>query len=315
LRTVEQGQVAALERAYEQHREIEPRVMPAVPHGYSRVTAEPADVPAQSVFSDEWLVLRRVAGPSLPITATAGVARAVRKALMSFADEPIPELLSGHTPDGQPSRQAHMAVVPLPFVGHQHASGNILGIALVLPRGTAPDARRAVYEAVARWEQQHRQEDEDIPTIELTLGRAGVLFLERVDWGSVQVSLRSTVWCGPAAVWYSVTPVALDRNPGDLRSRDPGALARATDEAIEVISRACERIELPWPRYVEVLPAAPWAGSMKARQFPSFPTDTARTQRVLTHVRLEFERPVSGPILLGAGRYLGLGLFRPEAAR
>ena len=129
----------------------------------------------------------------------------------------------------------------------------------------------------------------------------------------MQASLKPRVWCGPAAVWSSVTPVALDRNPGDLRSRDPRALAQATDETIEIVCRACERIDLPRPRYVEVLPAAPWAGAVKARQFPSFPSDASRTQRVLTHVRLEFERPVAGPILLGAGRYVGLGLFRPEA--
>ena len=122
LRTVERGQTAALERAYERHREIEPRVMPAVPRGYSRVAAVPAEAASPSTFSDDWIVLRRVGGPSLPLTAAVGVARTVRKALLSFANEPIPELLSGHTPDGQPSHQAHMAVVPLPFVGHPHAS-------------------------------------------------------------------------------------------------------------------------------------------------------------------------------------------------
>jgi CRISPR-associated protein Csb2 len=206
--------------------------------------------------------------------------------------------------------------VPLPFVGHQHASGVILGVALVLPHTTAgSNDRRGVYNAVARWEQKYRQEDEDTPSVQLTLGAAGVLCLERVEWGSVQASLKSTTWSGPAVGWDSVTPVALDRNPGDLRSRDPVALARATDEAIEVVCRACERIDLPRPRYVEILPAAPWAGASKARNYPPYPGDARRTQRVLTHVRLEFERPVEGPILLGAGRYLGLGLFRPEDRR
>jgi CRISPR-associated protein Csb2 len=127
----------------------------------------------------------------------------------------------------------------------------------------------------------------------------------------VQSSLRSKVWCGPAHVWYSATPVALDRNPGDLRSREPRKLAKATDEAIEIVCRGCERIDLPTPRYVEILPAAPWAGAAKARIYPPYPGDASRTQRVLTHVRIEFGQPVRGPILLGAGRYAGLGLLRP----
>ena len=34
-------------------------------------------------------------------------------------------------------------------------------------------------------------------------------------------------------------------------------------------------------------------------------------QRVLVHATLAFGAPVRGPILLSAGRYFGLGLFRP----
>ena len=245
FRVVETRQLAALERAFESHREVEPRVMPAVPQPYTREATETSRLTPKSLFSDDWLVLRRVEGPFLPMTATAGVARAVRKTLMSFADEPIPEVLSGHIPDGRPSLQPHLAIVPLPFVGHQHASGAILGVALVLPRTASASDRRAVYKAIAAWEQKYRQEDEDTPIVQLNLGAAGELRLERVEWRSVQASLRSSVWCGRASGWCSVTPVALDRNPGDLRSRDPRKLAGAMDEAVEIVCRACVRIELP----------------------------------------------------------------------
>lgn len=315
LRVIESGQLAALEGAYDRHREAEPRVMPAVSQPYVRQKAQAAQPTPSSMFSDEWLVLRRVEGPFFPMTATAGLARAVRKTLMSLADDPVPEVLSGHTPDGRPSQQAHLAVVPLPFVGHQHASGAILGVALVLPRTTNADDRRAVYSAVAKWEQRYRVEDEDTPVVRLNLGAGGELHLERVEWGGMQVSVRPETWCGPANVWYSATPMALDRNPGDLRSRDPRKLAEATDEAVDIIARACERIDLGQPRYVEILPAAPWAAAAKARHYPPYPRGAGRTQRVLTHVRIEFEQAVKGPILLGAGRFVGLGLFRPEAKR
>lgn len=315
FRVVEAGQLAALEQGFKLHRETEPRLMPAVSQSYMRQRADKPLPQSQTVFSEDWLVLRRVEGPSLPMTATAGLARAVRKTLMSYADDPIPEVLSGHTLDRQPSQRPHLAILPLPFVGHQKASGAILGVALVLPRGTSASDRRAVYSAVANWEEKYREEDEDTPAVRLNLGAAGELHLERIEWGSAQASLRSPVWCGPASTWYSATPVALDRNPGDLRSRDPRKLTEATNEAVEIICRACERIDLPQPRYVEVLPAAPWAGAAKARHYPPYPGDTGRTQRVLTHVRIEFDQHVKGPILLGAGRYVGLGLFRPEASR
>lgn len=312
LRVVQPGQLQALERLFERHREIEPRVMPFLVQAY---TTQPPTVLARAprpLFSDEWLVLRRVEGPHVPMTGTAGLARAVRRALMAYADEPIPEILSGHTPDGRPTGRPHLAVVPLPFVGHPHASGLILGVALVLPREVSEDARRAIYRAVACWEQRFRQEDEDTPRIQLNLGAAGALLLERVEWDGVPATLRAGTWCRPARVWRSVTPVALDRNPGDLRARDPEKLREALHNAAESLRQACERIGLPAPADVEILPAAPWAGAAKARHYPPFPGEAGRTQRVLTHVQLTFDEPVRGPVLLGAGRFVGLGLFRPE---
>jgi len=315
LRVVESGQLANLERAFAHHCEVEPRVLPAVQHAYTTGISHSAKRSHKSVFSDDWLVLRRIRGPILPMSATAGVARAIRRTLMSFAEEPIAEVICGHSADGRPSQQPHLAIVPLPFVGHQHASGALLGIALVLPRATSANERRAVYGAVASWEHRYRQEDENTPIVQLNLGAAGELYLERVEWSSVQASLKSEVWCDPARVWYSVTPVALDRNPGDLRSRDPRKLAAATDEAVRTVWRSCERIGLPVPRHVEILPSAPWAGAEKAQHYPLYPGSADRATRVLTHVRLEFGELVEGPVLVGAGRFLGLGLFRPEPSR
>jgi CRISPR-associated protein Csb2 len=314
LRTVEKGQLAALERAFGRHHEIEPRVMPAVTQMYSRSLPKSTAAIAPSVFSDEWLVLRRVGGPNLPMTAAAGIARAMRKTLMSYADDPIPEVVSGHATDGSPSQAVHLAIVPLPFVGHAHASGVVLGIALILPRAATLVERRTVYGAVARWEAMFRQEDEDAPAVKLNLGAAGELRLERVEGGTVQTTLRAEIWCGPSKTWLSVTPVALDRNPGDLRSRDNEKLHAALRGAEETIARGCVRIGLPEPAAVEILPAAPWAGAAKARHYPPYPADADRTRRVLTHARLVFNDSVAGPVLVGAGRYGGLGLFRPEVS-
>lgn len=311
LRAVQPGQLEALQRSFQLHKETEPRVMPARFQGYTRLTPDGAAAMPRSVFSEDWLLFRRVGGPSPPIVACTGVARAFRGALMSYARS-VPELLSGHGPEGEPSTRDHLAVVALPFVGHRQASGAILGVALVLPRDCPPEERRVLYEAIDRWENVERSEDEDTPRLSLLMGRAGTLEIERVEWGAVQSSLRPPTWCRPAQVWSSVTPVALDRNPGDLRSREPEKLMKALAEAEDTVRRACERIGLPQPVAVEILPAAPWAGAAKAKVYPAYPEAPERTRRVLTHVRVRFDTMVRGPILLGAGRYLGLGLLRPE---
>ncbi|MGH7501844.1 MAG: type I-G CRISPR-associated protein Csb2, partial [Longimicrobiales bacterium] len=117
--------------------------------------------------------------------------------------------------------------------------------------------------------------------------------------------------CRPAESWLSVTPVALDRNPGELYASDPDRARKAVASAIEIISTSCERIGLPRPIRVEVLPSVTMPGVAKARAFLPFPADTRKPRRVKVHAFVEFGEPVTGPVLLGAGRYLGLGLFRP----
>ncbi|MCA9730012.1 MAG: type I-U CRISPR-associated protein Cas5/Cas6, partial [Candidatus Eisenbacteria bacterium] len=79
----------------------------------------------------------------------------------------------------------------------------------------------------------------------------------------------------------------------------------------EIISRACVRVGLPQPAKVTAVPTIALRGAQKPRYYGPFPREADRTRRALTHAILEFEEPVLGPVLLGAGRYSGLGLFRP----
>ncbi len=311
LRVVGEGQMAALDDAFDRHRETQPRLLPALFERYTTTTPPAHPETARSVFGTDWLILKRSGGPYLPTTSAVGVARSVRAALMKFATQPPPELLTGHAEDGGPAQRAHLAVVPLPFVGHALADGSILGVALVLPRGSTAEERRALFRAVAGWEAKHRKEGEESPAIPVFLGGAGELYLTRLDERAEQSTLRPSTWCGPARRWVSATPVGLDRHPGDPRDRNPARAAKAAQEAEETLRAAVVHLGLPSPSRVTVLPAAPIAGAAKAKHFPPFPPGADRPRRALVHATLEFERGVEGPVLLGAGRYVGLGLFRP----
>ncbi len=312
LRSTDQGQLARLQEDFAVHRATDPRVLPARHQPYDRVSegAEPLAI-ASSCFGQDWVVLRRVGGVRLPILAAVTLAQAVRGAVMRHADDPVAEVISGHLPNGRPSPDPHLCFVPLPFVGREHADGHLLGIALVLPRDLDEDGRRAVWRAIGRWEEAHRVDGEDKPSLPARMGRAGVVELERVGWELPAHSLRPATWCRPARRWVSATPVALDRNPGQLASRTPAVAARAWRRAEETIARSCENIGLPVPRAVTLHPSPPLPGSARARQFGPFPRDKGRTRRVLVHAELHFDEPIRGPVLLGAGRFLGLGLFRP----
>ncbi len=311
LRVVGEGQLAALDDAFERHRETQPRVLPALFERYTTRSAVKLTNTPRSVFGVDWLVLRRSGGPHFPATSSVGIARSVRAALMKFATQPPPELLTGHGDGGGPAQRAHLAIVPLPFVGHARADGTILGVALVLPRDVAADERRTLFRALAAWESAQEKDGDASPALPVFLGSAGELYLTRLDEVADQTTLRSSSWSGPSRRWVSATPVALDRHPGDLRDRNPERAAKAAAEAEETLRTAVTHLGLPSPARVTVLPAAPFAGAAKAKHYPAFPPEPGRARRALVHAALEFEHEVEGPLLLGAGRYLGLGLFRP----
>lgn len=311
LRVVEPGQLDALRAAFEQQGDAPGRVLPATFHRYVRPTAAPGLLePRSSVFGEDWIVLRRVAGPRLPSGRAVDVARTLRKALLEAAGPGAPEILSGHGPSGERSEVPHAAYVPLPYVGSQHADGAILGAAVIVPREVEPGERLAVYRAFAEWERRRSSNPDELARLPLFLGRLGELGLVRLEQELPQ-TLRPETWCHPSRSWASATPVALDRNPGDLHSKDPRKEAAAYAEAERTLATACEQIGLPRPQRVTVVPAAPLVGAEKARRFPPFATGKPPVQRVLVHSVIHFEAPVRGPILLGAGRYFGLGLFRP----
>jgi CRISPR-associated protein Csb2 len=226
----------------------------------------------------------------------------LRGALLHHADVPPPAVLTGHAPDGGRLEQPHVAFLALPDVGSSHAYGRVLGAAIVMPRSIDAEARRAILRAVGRWEDAG---------LHLMMGRAGRMRLERVVEHKPRSTLDPRAWTRASERWASVTPVALDENPGDLSSRDPHAAAHAAEAAERIIARACERIGLPAPVWVQVMRRSLFEAAPAARRFTPFPSKKSALRRVCVHAEILFTNPVAGPVLLGAGRYFGIGLCRP----
>lgn len=257
-------------------------------------------------------MLAQVGGPSLPGTSAAGVARQLRRAIFYAGREPMNEILSGHRADGAAAELPHLAVVPLPDVGAVDSTGALLGVALVLPPQASREDRARLRDAIdalgEQYLQRHRAEVR--PAVELLLAETGVLVLTAAPQYEVHPLLQPEAWCAPARYWATVTPIALDRNPRALGHRDPQRHARAVASAVESIQKAARRQGLPEPE-VELVRESMVRGGAAASAFPRFPPAVAgrdREARVLAHCVLTFPEPVTGPILLGAGRYYGLGL-------
>jgi len=319
LRGFGPGQLAALESAYLRHQGSRPRTLPARGVRYRQQSAgiptEPHEAPAPRL-SGHWFAFEFLPPRRLPIWRAAEITRAVRDALMSHAPH-IPEEMSGHQSDGAPSTKPHTAVMALPFVGNRHASGRLIGAAVLLPNSSAlgsrePVLREAIARAIGAWEQSA-----DGPM--LLLGRSGRVGLRRVAVGDTLATLRRSTWDGPSRQWASVTPVALPRHPGDVNKGSDAKRRRAWVRAEEEVRRSCEHAGLPDPDAVSVGVQPLVHGAAPTHAFPAF-RQFDRTQqrdiaRLQVHVALEFGEPVRGPLLLGAGRYFGLGLMLPLGRR
>lgn len=342
LRVPGAGMLDALEQAYQVHHGEEPRTLPARVVAYRRPSTTNA-VSRTPLLGGDWYVLGLPRRHPVTAVQVLTVTRAVRGALLAHGAQPSPEILSGHRQqvDGQsgatlPSNRPHLAVAPLLNAGHQHSDGSVFGVALVLP-ANCTDAERAVVEdAIRAW---------DAAGFELMLpGRSGAqpfprsledLGIDRVgadqDWlDAALTSRRRTTtrdyWCRAAQYWVTVTPIALDRFPGNLRSRDPRAWERADAEAAASIARACVfagladqaedvRVTVRLDAPLAGLPAAPGSRTHPGRhQFPSYQTGSG-APRVCVHAEISFPGPVRGPVLVGAGRYLGYGLCLPDDSK
>jgi CRISPR-associated protein Csb2 len=75
----------------------------------------------------------------------------------------------------------------------------------------------------------------------------------------------------------------------------------------QIIAESCRRAGLPAPVRIHAAGASAVDRIPPARAFQC----RAKERRPRAHLVLEFSHPVAGPVLLGAGRFQGLGLFVP----
>ncbi len=313
LRVVGPGQLDRLDRAFEHHRGVQSRVLPARPQRYGpAVPATMRSPQATSVFSsNDWVIFERVGG-SRPVASRAtDLARALRGALIEVhGNQNLPSALSGHTENG-PTQQPHVAFVPLPFVEHEHADGALMGCALVLPRELPKNEREILLRLVAKWEKERANERGNLT---LAGGTLPPFHVRRVEM-SAKAALDPARWSRSSARFVTATPIALDKNPGNLRSNQDGTARKAALEAEQSIREACQHVVGVRPVSVEVCLAPLLPGAQHVRDFLPWPGRPGRTPRVRVHADIQFAEPVRGPLLLGAGRYFGLGLCLPVEER
>lgn len=281
-------------------RQDRPRISAYASYAKADQIGETPKVPS-SVFSPHLTIftLERIDGSyrSLDLACTLALTDRWREAMASHANDFSPEaqsLLTGHAQDKSALQTAHVAFLPLGFVGHPHADGRMPGVALALPAEMPTDVRTDVLRVAAR-------------VREVKLGRLGAWKLALSTMARPLETLCPATWTAHpegAMQWSTVTPIAYDHH-----SKAKGK-AEYLAEVAAMIGAGCERIGLPRPREVIPTPVSAHLGTPPAHVFPRLRRKDG-SERRHTHAILLFDEPVRGPIIIGAGRYRGYGLCRP----
>ena len=286
------GRLTNLQRQFANGRRPEPALW--VGYGKPDDESETESV-SGTIFDDQMLVLKQVDGHSLPLESTLAVTGAVRNALLSRCADPVPEWLSGHDVDGSPSRDAHVAILPMPFVSHEYADGHLLGVGLAIPGHVTADEVLRVFNPVIGYQNGGSLHRLHVHTSSLNW----TLEMETRD--TPPNSLRNRTWTRASRRWATVTPIAFERHVKKNRG-----------ESVEgMVADACRFIGLPAPATVAVGPVSEHSGVPHGRRFPAMRRKRDNGSINHVHATLVFSEPVQGPIVLGNGRFRGYGLCKP----
>lgn len=316
-RAVYKGRLAELEHAFDSGRRPEPgeEVGPARP--------ATAAVPG-GTFAARWLVLEHVGGEMPDLRAAALVAKALRNVLMSGykaigLESAVPAAVSGHAPDGTPTAEPHLAIAPLAFVGPRFADGHVLGFALIPPGdGVLLDDESFLraFRSIAAWNDREGRRD-----LKVRCDGFDLTFTPATE--GARRSLDPAPYTAAAKTWATCTPIVLDRH---LKAKGNAERDR---EVRALIAQACRNAGLPPPmrfatggdpaggdyavaagKHAAVGGAPSAYPSAQAPRWTGWRLPQSLASRRLTHAVLEFPEPVRGPVILGAGRFVGLGLCR-----
>ena len=195
-------------------------------------------------------------------------------------------------------KAGRVRVVPLPSIGHAHADMMIRRLAVYVPQSCplpAGDIAWAFSQVI--WT------DAD-----------GVVLaaLQRMDDDAMVERYEHSRRC-----WRSVTPLALAAarrrriDPAKVGEEAKDAPERAREEtrAVHAVRQALRHADFNVSPTAVRVQREPFDG--RGERAEVFAAGSRFRKEALWHVAITFAVPVAGPLVLGDGRYLGLGLMRP----
>ena len=237
----------------------------------------------------------RFSYPQARLIHIAGMVRHLAIEMMKVSppagvdDDWIEIYVAGHAhPDEQEHRQ--FSYLPLPSIGHAHTDPSVRRVMITAPLG---DDQFLNHLAMLLAGQKLN------PTECTNLDHPPTLI--RIRWDNV-----ADLYTRPAARWASVTPVIL-----------PGHDDHKPDKTRKLIEKALHQSGINQPCEFEWSAFSQFPKSLSAHKYDrkKRPTGYVRPDHLLSqtavHLKLRFKEnlKVPGPLIIGAGRHCGLGLF------
>lgn len=205
----------------------------------------------------------------------------------SLGQDIIDREIKGHPKESTGDR---VSVLPLPTIRQGPTDGRIRRIMLTQPQESDGALCNRLGQLFDGQELAPLTDEKRFPSI----------FLERIARRDTVLPYYTGISCG----WASVTPVLL---PGyDDRKDHHGDHQKRLARAEQLVRKALRQANINVLSQVELSRVPYWMGSLHARDY--CPREKlAHYPR--WHVRLTFDRPFTGPLVIGAGRHCGLGVF------
>jgi CRISPR-associated protein Csb2 len=213
---------------------------------------------------------------------------------------------------GRDAREADKAqrirIMPLPSIGHVHVGRAIRRVLVAVP----PDCPIAA-EDVA-WAFSGLALDFDPETG--LVPDDGAMLAAAAD--RTMLARYGIDEAAPARLWHTVTPAALsDRaarrriDPRRMREEAKGGAERLREHAAAeaAVRQALRHAGIDAPAQSIRVQREPFGA--RERRAETFAAGSRFAKERLWHVEIAIARPVPGPLSIGDGRYLGLGLMAP----
>ncbi len=210
---------------------------------------------------------------------------------------------------GKHDKDRRIRIIPLPSIGHAYAGGAIRRVLVEVPQGCplSPEDIFWAFNGLSPEEEVDWETGEIVTEARTRLVAAtDTIFPTRHyrigNWGNFPPEIR----------WRTVTPAALPVKRG---GRTGSARLMHETHAIHAVKQALRHAGVN-ARLVRIhVQREPFdRNAARADRYgPRRDPDLAQRFRPghLWHVDITFDRPIRGPLIIGDGRYLGLGLMAP----